>query len=96
MNYGMNILNIMGCSNTKTLNDCTASDGSYKPKNPPEGGSKKSYLTRYSLDGSSSQTLRGLPEERPEFTCQQKKIVLDSWKVIQRDISRVGVVMFIG
>lgn len=93
----MNVVNIMGCCNAKTLNDCgSAGEGSYKSKNTPEGGAKKPYLPRYSLDGSSSQTLRGLPEERPEFTNQQKKIVLESWKVIQKDISRVGVVMFIG
>lgn len=57
---------------------------------------KKKYLPQHSVDGSSSQTLRGLPEQRPDFTDEQKKIVLESWKVIQKDIARVGVVMFMG
>nr|KAG5704252.1 hypothetical protein BaRGS_012540 [Batillaria attramentaria] len=61
-----------------------------------EGSGKKKYLPQPSLDASSSQTLRGLPEQRPEFTDEQKRIVLESWNVIQKDIARVGVVMFVG
>ena len=94
---GMNVVNIMGCCNAKTLRECPpgGENGGYKQRGRPEGGSKN-YLPSPSLDGSSSQTLRGLPEERPAFTAHQKQVVLESWKVIQKDISRVGVVMFMG
>ncbi|KAL8585138.1 hypothetical protein ACOMHN_013154 [Nucella lapillus] len=87
---------IMGCCNAKSLRD----SGDDPPANPrpraPSEGCPKKYLDKCSLDGSSSQTLRGLPEERPEFTEQQKKVVMESWRVIQKDIEHVGVVMFVG
>ncbi|XP_076442802.1 neuroglobin-like [Babylonia areolata] len=50
----------------------------------------------FGCDEAYSQILRGLPEERPQLTARQKEIVMESWEVIQRDISRVGVVMFMG
>ncbi|KAL8613606.1 hypothetical protein ACOMHN_022025 [Nucella lapillus] len=83
------LVSIMGCCNTKSMTSCGEGVCDH------EGGSRK-YLPQISLDGSSSQILRGLPEERPDFTSHQKQIVRESWGVIQKDISRVGVVMFMG
>lgn len=59
-------------------------------------GAQRNYLPKFSVDGSSSQSLRGLPDERPAFTSRQKKIVRESWEIIQKDISKVGIIMFIG
>ncbi|XP_076464350.1 uncharacterized protein LOC143296358 [Babylonia areolata] len=86
---------IMGCCHTKSLTDGQEDPPSSRPRSSSKGG-PRTYLHKYSVDGSSSQTLRGLPEERPEFTEHQKKVVLDSWRVIQKDIAHVGVVMFVG
>ncbi|XP_025105346.1 non-symbiotic hemoglobin 1-like isoform X1 [Pomacea canaliculata] len=59
---------------------------------------RKVYLPASSADYTSSScpAPRFCPENRPDFTEEQKRIVVESWKIIQQDIAKVGVVMFVG
>lgn len=41
-----------------------------------------------------STTHRFNPDDRPKFTESQMKIVTDTWRLVQEDISKVGVVTF--
>ncbi|XP_046381363.1 non-symbiotic hemoglobin 1-like [Haliotis rufescens] len=80
---------MMGCFNSKKLKSMTIRSDSKRSR-----GSGKKYLPQDTGEGQAVPSPRGLPEERPEFTERQKEIVLDTWQIIQKDIARVGVVMF--
>lgn len=65
------------------------------------GSSKKKYLPG-PANGTSCNGHEGQPtiedkaaQELPPFTDRQRELVVETWKVVQADISRVGVNMFI-
>ena len=79
---------MMGCFSSKKLK-------TFSPKKEKRlKASERKYLPVDNVDDVYVQKLRGLPNARPEFTDAQKELVLESWKTVQQDISRVGVVMF--
>ncbi|XP_060071947.1 uncharacterized protein LOC132551816 [Ylistrum balloti] len=55
---------------------------------------KKTYLKNVNQCDGSPQQSRGLTEPAPEFTDRQRELVVQTWGIIQEDMARVGVVMF--
>lgn len=55
---------------------------------------KKTYLKTTNQSDGSPQPHRGISEPTPEFTDRQKELVIETWGIIQDDMARVGVVMF--
>lgn len=54
---------------------------------------KKQYLKPFNtIDGSPEEPLEA--ENIPELTDRQIELVLETWNVIQKDMSKVGVIMF--
>ncbi|XP_041351734.1 non-symbiotic hemoglobin-like [Gigantopelta aegis] len=79
---------MMGCFSSKKMKTIS-------PKKEKRlRASERKYLPVDNADDLYVQKLRGLPNSRPEFTEMQKELVLESWKIVQQDISRVGVVLF--
>nr|QQO51929.1 globin gb_IIIA [Platynereis dumerilii] len=57
----------------------------------------KSSLEEQCIENPHKPQIKDVPRaDRPPFTEEQKTLVRKSWKVLQEDMSRVGVVMFIG
>lgn len=81
-------LKMMGCFNSKKLKSAAVRSESKRSR-----GSGKRYLPQEGDNQSPVPSPRRLPE-RPDFTDRQKELVLDTWKSIQEDIAKVGVVMF--
>ena len=69
---------------------------------------RRKEALRKNLNVSSQTKLKYLPADteentinpdtnennKPEFTERQKELVIDSWKIVQEDMARVGVQMF--
>lgn len=69
-----------------------------------KNSSRKKYLPQ--TNGSSPAVNGGSEEpscpsieeqqvELPEFTDRQKELVTETWRIVQEDMAKVGVVMFI-
>ena len=76
--------------------------------NLERSSSKKRYLPQNQPSGQQTNGANGVnghaagdiiedksEEELPPFTERQKELVVSTWKVVQDDIARVGVKMFI-
>lgn len=79
----------MGCINTKRRKDALRKGIDVTPTKRT-----KNYLKQNNEQNDSPSNGRCHSEPFPEFTDRQKQLVLDSWKIIQEDMSKVGVVMF--
>ncbi|KAK3597356.1 hypothetical protein CHS0354_034600 [Potamilus streckersoni] len=55
--------------------------------------SKKKYLTQ-NLQTKDNVQCNGIPQNFPEITEEQKRLIMESWNIIQTDMAKVGVVMF--
>ncbi|CAC5368102.1 uncharacterized protein LOC127738201 [Mytilus californianus] len=79
----------MGCINTKRRKDALRKGIDVTPTKRT-----KNYLKQNNEQNDSPSNGRCHSEPFPEFTDRQKQLVVDSWKIIQEDMSKVGVVMF--
>lgn len=46
------------------------------------------------MECKNTVSTRPSPEERPPFTDRQKQLVRETWKIVQADIAKVGVITF--
>lgn len=79
----------MGCINAKRRKDALR-----KGKDVTSSKRTKIYLKQNNEHVDSQKNGECSSEPVVEFTNRQKELVLDSWKIIQEDMSKVGVVMF--
>lgn len=79
----------MGCINAKRRKDALR-----KGKDVTSSKRAKVYLKQNNDVTDSLKNGECNTEPVVEFTDHQKQLVLNSWKIIQEDMSKVGVVMF--
>lgn len=79
----------MGCINTKRRKDALR-----KGIDLSQSKRTKNYLKANNEEQEAPTNGECVSDPVPEFSDRQKELVLDTWKIIQEDMSRVGVVMF--
>ncbi|XP_059166647.1 neuroglobin-like [Physella acuta] len=85
----------MGAQTSKRdkINSVTNSDkSSHRKKYLPQ---TNGATTNGTGDDPRSPSIEEHPVELPTFTARQKELVTETWRLVQEDMAKVGVVMFI-
>ena len=79
----------MGCDISKKPTERT-----YVSTAVSTGGGSDPNAQQTSAQERKQSHLSRLPDQRPEISDKQKKVIMESWTILQEDIAKVGVVMF--